>query len=71
MIRNPRCFAVLFIGFLSCRVQTQWLDGRHVVFGRVIEGMDIVKTIEGVGSQSGTTSKTVTIVDSGELPMEA
>merc|ERR1719253_2179346 len=55
--------------FFICTVKTPWLDGRHVVFGKVIEGMDIVKTVEGVGSQSGKTSKTVTIVDSGELPM--
>ena len=43
------------------------LDGRHVVFGKVLEGEDVVKRIEGVGSNSGTTTKTVTIADSGEL----
>jgi len=52
-------------------VKTSWLDGRHVVFGRVIEGMDIVLKVEAVGSQSGKTSKVVTITDSGELPVEA
>jgi len=55
--------------FFICTVKTPWLDGRHVVFGKVIEGMDIVKTIEGVGSQSGKTSKKVAIADSGELEM--
>ena len=55
--------------FFICTVKTPWLDGKHVVFGKVVEGMDIVKKIEGVGSQSGKTSKTVTIVDSGELEM--
>ena len=55
--------------FFICTVKTPWLDGRHVVFGKVVEGMDIVKKIEAVGSQSGKTSKTVTIKDSGELEM--
>jgi peptidylprolyl isomerase len=53
--------------FFITTVSTPWLDGKHVVFGRVIEGMDIVKKIESVGSQSGRTSKTVKIVDSGEI----
>ncbi|EJK66258.1 hypothetical protein THAOC_12839 [Thalassiosira oceanica] len=44
-----------------------WLDGRHVVFGKVLEGEDVVKRIEGYGSNSGSTTKTVTIADSGEL----
>jgi len=52
--------------FFLCTAETAWLDGKHVVFGKVIEGMDVVKTIEKVGSQSGKTSKEVLIVDSGE-----
>merc|ERR1719392_153068 len=55
--------------FFICTVKTPWLDGRHVVFGKVVEGMDIVKAIEAVGSQSGKTSKKVSIADSGELEM--
>jgi len=53
--------------FFICTVQTSWLDGKHVVFGKVLEGMDVVKRVEAVGSQSGTPSVTVTIADSGEL----
>ena len=56
--------------FFICTVKTSWLDGRHVVFGNVIEGMDVVKKIEAVGSGQGATSKRVEIVDSGELSME-
>ena len=50
-------------------VVTSWLDGKHVVFGKVLDGMDLVKRIESLGSGAGTPSKTVTIVDSGELPV--
>lgn len=39
-----------------------------VVFGRVEEGMQVVKAIEAVGTQSGKPKKRVTIVDCGELP---
>jgi len=54
--------------FFITTVTTPWLDGKHVVFGEVIEGMDLVKKIEAVGSQDGKTSKEVAITDSGELP---
>merc|ERR1719191_833000 len=53
--------------FFITTVKTSWLDGRHVVFGKVIEGMDIVKKVEGFGSQSGKTSKPVVIADCGQL----
>merc|ERR1711918_265667 len=53
--------------FFITTVKTSWLDGRHVVFGKVLEGMDIVTKVEAVGSQSGQTSKKVVIEDSGEL----
>ncbi|KAF8622917.1 hypothetical protein AX15_006644 [Amanita polypyramis BW_CC] len=44
---------------------TSWLDGRHVVFGEVVDGMDIVKQVESVGSESGRPSERVTITSSG------
>jgi cyclophilin family peptidyl-prolyl cis-trans isomerase len=53
--------------FFITTVATAWLDGRHVVFGEVIEGIEIVKKVEAVGSSSGRPSKEVTIVESGEL----
>ena len=53
--------------FFIATVKTEWLDGKHVVFGQVTEGMDIVKKIEAVGSQSGKTSKLVVITDCGQL----
>jgi cyclophilin family peptidyl-prolyl cis-trans isomerase len=53
--------------FFICTVDTPWLDGKHVVFGKVTDGLDVVDTIEGVGSQSGATSKKVTIKECGEV----
>ena len=49
--------------FFLCTVQTAWLDGKHVVFGSVTNGMDVVKAIEAVGSGQGRTSKPVVIAD--------
>ena len=53
--------------FFLCTKATSWLDGKHVVFGSVVEGFDVVKKMEAVGSQSGKTSKVVTIKNSGQL----
>eukprot|EP00243_Klebsormidium_subtile_P000434 TRINITY_DN10720_c0_g1_i1.p1 TRINITY_DN10720_c0_g1~~TRINITY_DN10720_c0_g1_i1.p1 ORF type:complete len:173 (+),score=45.26 TRINITY_DN10720_c0_g1_i1:168-686(+) len=53
--------------FFLTTIKTEWLDGKHVVFGKVVEGMDVVKKIEGVGSQSGKTSKAVVVADCGQL----
>ena len=53
--------------FFLCTTKTPWLDGKHVVFGSVVEGMDVVKKIESVGSQSGKTSRPVMIAASGQL----
>ncbi|MFJ2832559.1 peptidylprolyl isomerase [Streptomyces sp. NPDC087263] len=53
--------------FFITTIVTDWLDGKHVVFGEVTEGLDLVKKIEGLGSRSGTPSTTVVIESSGVL----
>lgn len=53
--------------FFITTAETPWLDGKHVVFGKVVEGYDVVEAMEKVGSRAGATSKTVTIEDSGAL----
>ncbi|KIJ67425.1 hypothetical protein HYDPIDRAFT_173949 [Hydnomerulius pinastri MD-312] len=51
--------------FFITTVVTSWLDGKHVVFGEVVEGMDVVKAIETKGTGSGRPQAKVQIVDSG------
>ncbi|KAL3896867.1 MAG: hypothetical protein SGCHY_003794 [Lobulomycetales sp.] len=53
--------------FFLCTSKTAWLDGKHVVFGSVVEGMDVVKKVESYGSQSGKTSAKIVIDKSGVL----
>ena len=53
--------------FFITTVKTSWLDGKHVVFGKVTAGYDVVKKIEAEGSSSGEPKKQIVIVDSGEL----
>jgi peptidylprolyl isomerase len=45
------------------------LDGKHVVFGKVISGMDVIYKVEAEGKQSGTPKSKVVVADSGELPL--
>ena len=56
--------------FFITTIETPHLDGKHVVFGRVMEGLDVVKRIEANGSRSGATRATITIRDCGELKNE-
>jgi peptidyl-prolyl isomerase F (cyclophilin D) len=53
--------------FFLCTEKTDWLDGKHVVFGQVVEGMDVVKKVEALGSRSGETKNKIEITDCGEL----
>ncbi len=46
---------------------TPWLDDKHVVFGKVISGFDVLDKLEKLGSQEGTTKETIKIVKCGEL----
>jgi len=60
--------------FFLCTAPTPWLDGKHVVFGKVVEGMDVVKKIESYGSSSGRTSAKLVVAECGEVedkPAEA
>merc|ERR1712166_1357247 len=47
--------------------KTEWLNGAHVVFGEIVEGEDILKTLEAHGSRSGATSKNLVVEDCGQL----
>lgn len=53
--------------FFICTERTPWLDGKHVVFGQVVDGYGVVKAMEKVGSDSGTTSSPVVIEDCGQI----
>jgi cyclophilin family peptidyl-prolyl cis-trans isomerase len=53
--------------FFITLVKTEWLDGKHVVFGKVVEGMDVIQEIEKYGSESGQTSKKIVISDCGQI----
>mmetsp|Transcript_15698 Transcript_15698/g.33178 ORF Transcript_15698/g.33178 Transcript_15698/m.33178 type:complete len:186 (+) Transcript_15698:130-687(+) len=53
--------------FFLCTKKTSHLDGKHVVFGSVVEGMDVVRAVEGVGTNSGKTTSPVVISACGQL----
>jgi len=71
---EPGCLSMANAGpntngsqFFLTTATTSWLDGKHVVFGKVVEGYEIVKKVEGYGSQSGKTSQKITIAQCGQL----
>lgn len=53
--------------FFITTVPCPWLDGKHVVFGKVVEGTDVVKQMEQQGTRSGTVKQPVVIADCGQL----
>ncbi len=53
--------------FFITTVTTAWLDGKHVVFGKVTDGMDLLAKLESLGSRNGTPGSKVTIADCGQL----
>ncbi|MFJ3233889.1 peptidylprolyl isomerase [Streptomyces sp. NPDC086787] len=53
--------------FFITTIVTDWLDGKHVVFGEVVEGMDVVKAVEALGSRSGATAKKIVVSDCGTV----
>ncbi len=53
--------------FFITTVPTPWLNGKHVVFGKVTDGLDVVKAIEKLGSDSGRTRAKIVIKDCGEV----
>ncbi|XP_021078116.1 peptidyl-prolyl cis-trans isomerase A-like [Mus pahari] len=53
--------------FFICTAKNEWMDGKHVVFGKVKEVMNIVEAMEYFGSRNGKTSKKITISDCGQL----
>jgi peptidylprolyl isomerase len=53
--------------FFITTAVTSWLDGKHVVFGSVVEGLEVVQAIEGQGTGSGTPKTKIVIADCGQL----
>ena len=53
--------------FFITTVPTAWLDGKHVVFGEVTEGSELVKQVEALGSNSGRTQGKISVEDAGQL----
>jgi len=55
--------------FFICTAEADWLDGKHVVFGKVVRGMNVVSAMEACGSETGRPSKSVIIKSCGELAL--
>ncbi|ERE73827.1 peptidyl-prolyl cis-trans isomerase A-like [Cricetulus griseus] len=53
--------------FLICTTKAEWLDGKHVAFGKVKEGTNIVEAMEHFWSRNGKISKKITISNCGQL----
>ena len=55
-----------FLTFIKC----DWLDGKHVVFGRVVDGFEVLDNLESVGSEEGKTKAPCYIADCGQLQVQ-
>ncbi|KAJ2795719.1 cytochrome P450 cyp2 [Coemansia guatemalensis] len=53
--------------FFITTVKCPWLDGKHVVFGKVISDIDLIKKIEALGTDSGKPKANIVIADCGQL----
>ena len=53
--------------FFICTAETPWLNGKHCVFGKVTNGLDVVRKIEAYGSDSGRPRAEIKVVSSGSL----
>ncbi|CAO3617142.1 unnamed protein product [Cunninghamella blakesleeana] len=53
--------------FFITTVPCNWLDGKHVVFGEVVDGMNLVQKIESLGTGNGTPKAKITITQSGTV----
>ena len=53
--------------FFLCFIPCSWLDGKHCVFGSVVDGMGVIDELESVGSQTGATRAPCVIADCGQL----
>ena len=51
--------------FFLCTVATPFLNGKHTVFGQVVDGYNVIKAVEACGSRGGDTSADVIIGDCG------
>lgn len=53
--------------FFITTAPASWLNGKHVVFGKVLDGIELIKIIDSLGTQTGTPRAKVVIIDCGEL----
>lgn len=56
--------------FFITTVATPWLDGKHVVFGEIVDGMDVVKAVEKLGRENGKPKAEVSVLDCGQMVFE-
>lgn len=72
---GPGCIAMANSGpntnssqFYITTAETPWLDGKHVVFGRLADGMTTLLKLEALGTHDGRPKSKVIITNCGECP---